>query len=284
MQFKDLWATLLRRWYLVLVAVMITIGASSAVVFLVGPTYEAKGSVLLIPPGTTVSQANPSGTLGNPFLSLGGLNQARDIVVNTMASKSVYEDLCNHKGDSSYEQMRVELCKSRPGVSYQATPDFTSSAPVILVTVEADSSTNAVTALHAVMERVPATLTQLQSDLGLRPRAEITSIPLVSDDHPDAVHKTQIRAGIAAGAATLGFGLLLIALGEGLVASKRTPRRARGLATSPRPTSTAENQERTGADLKVARAGGVDRTQPASSRSSQLDHSPDLRSVAAARD
>jgi len=220
-QLKVFFATLLRRWYFVVVAVVCTVAASYLVVSAVGPKYEATGSVLLLPPGSTIQQASTSGTLGNPYLSLGGLTQARDIVIQTLAAGSTHEDLCNHKGDDAYRAMREELCKPRPGVTYEVTPEFTSSAPIILITVEADSAGNAATALVAVMDRVPRILVDLQAALHLRDRAEITSMPLVADRQPNAVRKSQIRAGIVAGAGTLGLCLVMIALLDGYLIARR---------------------------------------------------------------
>jgi hypothetical protein len=220
-QLKVFFATLLRRWYFVVVAVVCTVAASSFVVFTVGPKYEATGAVLLLPPGSTTQQASKT-PFGNPYLSLGELTQARDIVIQALAAASTHEDLCNHKGDDAYRAMREELCKPRPGVTYEVTPEFTSSAPVILITVEADSATNAATALVAVMDRVPKILVDLQAALNLRDRAEITSMPIVADRQPNAVRKSQIRAGIVAGAGTLGLGLVMIALLDGYFVARRT--------------------------------------------------------------
>ncbi len=222
MQLKVFFATLLRRWRLVVVAVVCTAGAAYLVVSAVGPKYEATGTVLLLPPGSTTQEASKSGTVGNPYLSLSGLEQARDIVIETLAAGATHEDLCNHQGDDAYGAMREELCKPRPGVTYEVTPDFTSSAPVVVITVEADSATNAATALVAVMDRVPKILVDLQTELNLRDRARIKSMPIVADRQPNAVRKSQIRAGIVAGAGTLGLGLLMIALLDGYFVARRT--------------------------------------------------------------
>jgi hypothetical protein len=157
---------------------------------------------------------------------LGGLSETRDIVIRALMAKATEDALCERRADPAYEVMRQELCNDKAGVTYEAASDFTNRAPIILVTVDADSATNAVIALNAVMERVPKVLADLQEGLRLKPNAEITSTVLVADNKPDVVRKSQIRAGIVAGAGTLGASLLMIGLFDGLRASRR-PGKAR---------------------------------------------------------
>lgn len=213
-----------RRWYLVLVAVVVAVGACYGVVTAVGPTYETKGAVLILPPGAMSS--DPSSTVGNPFLSLSGVSQARDVVIRTMMSKTFMEELCESSGDSEHSAMVQALCQPDPSLSFVATPDFTSSAPMIIITVEADSPANGGAALKAIAGRIPSILDDLQADLGLRKKALISSAPIVMDYQPDVVHKDQIRAGIVAGVGALGVGLLIVGLADGLVLRRRKARSA----------------------------------------------------------
>jgi hypothetical protein len=221
-QLKDFWAVLRRRWYLVLASVVCAAAAASLVVFAVGPTYKAQGSVLLLPPGTTVKRASDSKVVGNPWLSLGGVSQARDVVIRALMASKTHETLCQQEGDAAYQAMRAVLCDSHPDVSYEVEQDFISSAPMILISVEANSPANAVTALDAVADLVPKTLADLQEGLKLRPGALITSMPVAIDQKPTVEHKDQIRAGIVAGGGTLGLALLLIALIDGVLGARRT--------------------------------------------------------------
>lgn len=220
MQFKDLWSALARRWYLLLLAIAVAIGGAVGVASVVGPTYETQAAVLILPPGSTGSGS--SQTVGNPFLSLAGVSQVRDVVIRTMMSKTFLEQLCSSSGDAAYEQMTGQLCRQSPaGITFEATPDFTSGAPMILVTVSSESPTTGGTALVAITDRVPGILSELQADLGLRPKALISSTPVVMDLQPDVVHKQQIRAGLLAGVGLFGFCLLGIALLDGALHKKR---------------------------------------------------------------
>lgn len=222
MQVQDFLLAIRRRWYLALVVLVLTVGATAATLALVGPTYEAKGTTLLVPPGATLQQQRPGEAVstGNPYLELSGLGQARDIVIRSMGSQTTFIELCNASGDAAYETMRQSMCRSHPEVSYTVTPDYESSAPVILMTVEASTAQDAITALNAVMGRVPASLQALQGDLDLRARADITSTPVTVDVVPVVVRKDQIRAGILVGGGSLAVGLLAIGLLDSLLLSR----------------------------------------------------------------
>jgi hypothetical protein len=233
-QLKAFWATLMRRWYLLLIALACTALATFLTVDKVGPTYEAKGAVLFMPPVTSVQKGSQS--VGNPYLMLDGLNQIRDIVIRALIAHTTHDELCQKRADPAYEAMRQGLCKeNNPDVTYEAAEDFTNRAPIIIVTVDADTAADAVIALGAVTDRVPEILTNLQAGLKLGANAEITSTLLVADKEPDIVRKSQIRAGIVAGAGALGLSLLMIGLVDGLLTSRRSKSalqaRDRGIST-----------------------------------------------------
>ena len=267
LRLQELWATLVRRWYLVVAAVVLTVGAGIGAWHLLGPTYEAKAAILMVPPGTTIDRKTDNSADGNPFLALGGLSQARDIVIQAVTSQTTFEDLCTRKGDTDYLQMQAELCKSRPGVKFEVTPDFTSNAPIVLVTVKADTSTNATVALTTMAEEIPTALADLQSEFKLRARALITSMPIVIDEQPMTVHKTQIRAAIAAGGGVMAVSLLAIALIDGLVGPRRAPSLQRASddsddpdAAHPLPETSPPDDFESKVDADTAEAPAVEDT------------------------
>ena len=222
MQLRVLWATLLRRWYLLLLTLVVAAAGCVGAVVRLGPSYEAVGAVLILPPVTSARGSTTTTTSGNPYLQLDGLGQVRDIVIRAMSAKTTFDELCRPRETPGYEEMRVELCRSNgPRVTYEALPDATNGAPIVVVTVEANSEANAIVVLTAVMDRAPTILSELQSGLRLGANEEITSTVLVQDRRPEAVHKTQIRAGIVVGGGVLAVGLLLIGLFDGLIAARR---------------------------------------------------------------
>lgn len=205
MELSAFWAAMLRRWYLVLVAVVATLAMTTLTVNKVGPTYTAEGTVLLFPPTTTVERGSESVTEGNPYLFLGGLNQARDILIRSLTSSSSREAIKRQVRSATFEMV----------------PDLSTSGPVIAVNVGAPTRAEALQALDAVVARVPDQLSDMQSGLGLARSALITSKVLTLDTKPKVVRKGQIRAGIVAGAGTLALSLLLIGLFDGLWSARR---------------------------------------------------------------
>ncbi len=207
MDLREFFRTLVRNRYLAVVAVVLSVAATFLVVRALGPDYQSEGTVVLLPPVSRSTQGGSTVVEGNPYLSLGNLNQARDLVIRRMTSQVVAD----------------KVAKSEPDVSYDLTADAQSTGPVILIRVSASSAAASTSALRSVMAQVPSSLNALQASL--KPADYITSQPLTADVRPKAVHKGQIRAGIVAGGGTLLAGLLLIALIDSLRGSPKPRRR-----------------------------------------------------------
>ena len=217
MELRVFWRTVRRRWYLTLVVLALTIGATAYVVADVGPRYEAEGSVLVFPPASSSRSADGrTTTVGNPYLELAGVSQARDVVIRTLKSRTVQTD----------------WGEDFPGMSYEATPDFTNSAPIILITVEGETSRGSTAALDDLMSRVPRILFDLQDGLGLAQNGLVTARTLTQDATPELVRKTQIRAGLLAAAVAGGLGLLLLALMDSLLGARSRARAEKAAAES----------------------------------------------------
>lgn len=262
MRLRDFWTTLVRRWYLVLVAFALAIAATLFIIDRVGPTYHAEGSVLVFPPVTTVQRDTGLQVDGNPYLTLDGVKMARDVVIRALTSKAA----------------AGELTGQFPGASFDATPDFTNGAPIILLMVDANTAEEATTALTTFMARVPEILTGLQSGLNLSPDATITSRPLLADPAPDVLHKDQIRAGIVAGVAALTLSLLLVGLLDGLLtgrAARRPENQRHGGNEHETATSSARAQSLTPArrgQESTRRLGPRAPATPQTRRTNASDH------------
>lgn len=223
MDLKAIWAVLARRWYLLILVIGCTVGATFFVTTKVGPTYEAQGAVLVFPPVATVQRGAEQVTQGNPYLALDGVSQARDIVIRELTSKSTADDF-----ETTF-----------PGSTYEATPDVLNNAPIILITVESAGEGSSIDGVTNLTARIPTTLTALQSGLGLDANSVITSRNLTLDNRPDVLHKDQIRAAVVAAVVTFGLGLLAIGLLDGLLTSQRTKRNSVNLPESPTATNGA---------------------------------------------
>lgn len=220
MELKPFWAALLRRWYLTVVGLALTIVLTFLMVARIGPTYEAEGTMLLFPPMSTIKNGTTVETQGNPYLMLGGLNQARDIVLTALSARSA----------------REEFAAQHPSSEYEVTPDFTTSGPLIVIAVRAESAQDAVAGLAAMPEAVKDTLASIQSDLHLPRSAYITAKTLSADASPEVVRTGQIRGGIVAGAVVMVIMLFLVGLSDGLLTARadRRERSGRGRETKSR--------------------------------------------------
>ncbi|MBD3923149.1 hypothetical protein IEZ26_00830 [Nocardioides cavernae] len=207
MEMRVVWRSLRRRWYLVLALAVLTLGATLLVAQRTGETYEATATVLVFPPAQA---QDPTGamTQANPYLVLGGVSQARDVVVRALTSKKI--------ADTFGETYPT-------GTTFEITPDFTNSAPIIVFTVEAPAPDVAIEALKTLTDRVPVELEKMQSELDLPAGEQVTSVVLTRDEVPATTKKAMIRSALMTMAGLGGLGLLLIALVDGWLTGRRSP-------------------------------------------------------------
>lgn len=212
MKLNSFWVALLRRWYLTVGGVMLAFGITVLAVVRIGPNYEAEGSVLLLPPAATTQADSVDSGPGNPYLNLNGLSQARDVVLRSMKSRASMDALTTRE----------------PRAAYEFTPDYTTSAPVVVIDVTSHSAAVSTAGLEAAMEAVPQTLRSMQAGLKLQQASFITSKQLSKDNVPKLVRSGQVRTGIVVGVGVLTLSLLSLALVDGYLESRerrRTPRR-----------------------------------------------------------
>jgi capsular polysaccharide biosynthesis protein len=194
MYLRDLADSLLRRWILVVVAVMMTGGACFLASQVVGPTYRAEASIVLVPPKSVAEPA------ANRFLELGSLTPAVDVLTRALNADAT----------------REAVHDSAPEGTYEATVDDATSAPVLVVTAEAPSAAQAQKLADAVVTQAPASLSSLQSALSIARGAEITSISLPRDE-PQMSQKSRLRAVAALGVLCLAGSAVLIGAVDGML-------------------------------------------------------------------
>ncbi|TRW43573.1 Wzz/FepE/Etk N-terminal domain-containing protein [Georgenia yuyongxinii] len=216
MYLRDLAKGLIRRWYYVVVGVLLVAGLGVLTLTVVPPTFEARANVLLVPPQTSVTNGD------NPFLMLGGLTQPLDVVAKTLDA----------------DITRQALLDDAPGADYVVEPDSTSNSPILVVEATGATSAQALEVLHDVLDAVPTTLQELQGELEVAPPSQVTSMTLTVDERATAVQKERLRVVLAVSAVGLAGVVLLIGLLDGILIARRRLRTAtRDLATTGEVTS-----------------------------------------------
>lgn len=252
MELSEVWKALLRRWYFVLVGIVATVGATYLVTTSVGPTYHVEGSVLLLPPEIAQERDPTAQVQGNPYLYLGGLTAARDVVVKAVTSRTA----------------RDKVDAVAPGAEYEVTPDFDSSGPIFLLKVDAPTKESALAGLNALIASIPPTLRDLQDGLSIESSAFISSRVITSDVAPETVRKGQIRAAIATAAAVSALSVLAIGLLDGLMGGRRRrggadePEHDQQPAVAAAPPEPAPNPTPTPQPVAVATEGPDEEPEP----------------------
>ena len=251
MYVRDLADSLLRRWMLVVVAVLMTAGACFLASQAVGPTYRAEASIVLVPPKSVTEPT------ANRFLELGSLTPAVDVLTRALNADAT----------------RDVVHEAAPEGTYEATVDDATSAPVLVVTAEAPSAAQAEALAEAVLTQAPASLSALQSRLSIARGAEITSIPLPGDE-PQVSQKSRIRVVAALGILCLAGSAMMIGALDGLLlvrAARKELQRARGAATldDPPPTTDDDEDEAWLKNELATISSGVDAAPPATKKTSR---------------
>ena len=191
-----------RRWYLVL-AVALLAGAAGIGAWTRLPVqYESQSTVVLLPP------SNKEVIGENRLLGLGTIGQAVDVMIRSMTAREV----------------RLELEGEAPQATYTVTPDFTSNAPLMVLTVSGDR--DAVTDLMKRLQAaVPERLREIQDAVQTPDQWQIAALPVAEDPEPIPQTKAKMRTTVMLAGGVGLLGMLLVAGGDALLRS-RTRRRA----------------------------------------------------------
>jgi hypothetical protein len=203
----------LMRWYVVLLGLLLTAVLGIVTVNAVQPQYTTTASVLVYRPMSVL------GADGNPFVALGGLEAARDVVLKSINDPSVIAQL----SDGDRQEILV-------------VADNETSAPVITVTVTAATPDIALVTQTRVLDLIPATLEKLQTDLDVGKSAQVTSVVLAQSAVPDIGRKGQLRALVA----VVGLGIALTIWGAVLFDRWRRRVRHQALDTEVAQTASAD--------------------------------------------
>jgi hypothetical protein len=210
MNIGDMLGAVARRWYVVVAGVLLAAAAAYGLWTTVPPEYTRSSTQLLLPGPATI----PDGS--NPFLFVGGLSQAADVLVRTVGSTDTI-------GAVTDEHPEAKISVAR---------DPLSSGPVVLITVTSPDDAEAGLVMDELVAQTATTLTRLQIAEGIASDERITVIPLAVDEKGVVQQKNRIVAAGAGAAAVLAVTLIAVAILDSVLRS-RAHRRGRDAGASP---------------------------------------------------
>jgi hypothetical protein len=214
-KFTDTLRGLLRRWYIVfpgiIIAAALTFGAWSAI----SPGYTRGATQLLIPGASSI----PDGA--NPYLFLGGLAPAADVLVRAIGSENVLN----------------EMTDKHPGVDITISRDTTTAGPIIRISVTAKSDADAATVLGLLVERTATVLEDFQQEEKIPAANRMTVIPITVDKRSVLEQRGRIVGAAGAGIGGLVLTLLVAGIVDGLSQQRRRREAASTGNPSDRPDS-----------------------------------------------
>ncbi|MGX1793226.1 hypothetical protein ACWIDW_09850 [Microbacterium sp. NPDC055312] len=204
MNTADMMGALRRRWYVLVAGLLVAVAAAWGAWTVVKVDYTRTATQLMLPgPGTIPEDANP-------FLYVGGLSQAADVLTRKMGSPDVLADVTDAYPDAGITIMRDPL----------------SSGPVLLITAVSESDADAGRAVDELVMLTDTTLRDIQSAEGIPDEERITLVTLTRDGEGEVGSKNRMVAAGGAGVGVSVLTLLLVALIDGLARS-RSRRRGR---------------------------------------------------------
>ena len=159
MYLSELVGGLRRRWWAVVIGLLGTAAITYVAFTLVPPEQQAHASLVILPPAKTV------GERGNPYLALGGLQPAADMLAAAMNSGPVHASLAPSHGSATFE----------------VAQDANSSGPMLLVSVSDDDPKRTLALLDSVIETMPHVLAQLQEQVNVRTSNRLTLTEVTRD-------------------------------------------------------------------------------------------------------
>jgi hypothetical protein len=206
-------SSLLRRWYFLIPGLALAALLGTVAYQRVPVTFQATSSQLLLPPTAVVGEG------GNPYLYLGGLNQALDVLALNLNAEDVQADFrSSHNGDS-----------------FTAGADTSTTGPILLLTSRSTSRDGAVQILGDAGKEAVAALDALQTELSVPEGSRLHVIGLTSDTAAQIDDKSRLQ--VVGG--TVAAGMVGAVLATGLLDRMLTIRRTRKTRSSGAPNSTS---------------------------------------------
>ncbi|PKH37457.1 Chain length determinant protein [Nocardioides alpinus] len=202
-----------RRWYILVLGLVGSIALGYAASLASPPQYTARALVMLLPSKATV------GDDGNPFLELSGLDLPARVVVSSLSSSSVAE----------------QVAEEFPEITYAVTIEESTRGPVIAIDVTGTSEATTLEALPSLILKATATLDRLQSEVDAPPASSVRSMLLTVDRSATEERGGTVRLMIAG----VVLGLVATVLSASALDGRIRQRNARRAAQTAAQTAAA---------------------------------------------
>ena len=199
MNLADTLRGLWRRWYIVIPGILLAAALAAGAWSVIPPGYERSSTQLLIPGEASM----PEGA--NPYLFLGGLTLAADVLVRAVGS----------------ENEKNEVIEQYPGAEIRVTRDVSTAGPVILIAVTATSDADAEEVLGLVVNRTETLLDELQETEKIAATNRVTLLPVTVDSLSLLDQRNRFLAVAGVGLAGTALTLIVASLVEGLSVKRK---------------------------------------------------------------
>lgn len=206
MHLADTLRSILRRWYIFLLGLVLSFGLAGAATVVIQPDYEAEGTLLLMPPIGVV------GPEGNPYLYLGGMTEALDVLVRR----------------SNAPESVTSIEERFSGLAITSAPDRTTSSPILIVTVSGESPQDVLQALELGRTVVIRNLDAMQNEIDVPRSMRISAEDLVIPVEAKANRKMAIQFAILIAAAGAVGTLMFTGFIDGQLLSRARAKEAAG--------------------------------------------------------
>jgi len=193
---------MVQRWYFTLIGLLITLTLCGLAAIAVPVKYQAKAQILVLPPHTSV------GTGGNPYLALGGLQAASDVLARAMSDGKTFQ-LLRSEGITG---------------TYTVARDLTTSGPILLVAADDSTPEGALSTLNGILAQAAPRLAALQDDLNVPQNTRLTSDVFTRDTAASTQRKSQIRAVLVGFAGGVFVTIMLVSAVDSVLTRRRRRR------------------------------------------------------------
>lgn len=199
MNLAEILSGLLRRWYITFPGIVLAIAAAVGAWTVVPVEYERTATQFLLPGEASMPENS------NPFLYLGGLSYATDVVVRALGSENVMN----------------EIAEKYPGVEVEVARDATTSGPVVLTTVTASDDQLAGQVLDEIVGKTEGVLADLQDIEAIAADNRISVVNLTVDDLGQLQQRNRLVATVGVGVGIAVLFVVTAGLVDGLARQRR---------------------------------------------------------------